>query len=174
MKKIILANLCKKSLCASLILFSFGCSASQEIIIHLNDDKLVTGKSFTVTDSSVVLPPIQIPIHIYGGYYREKMDRQYSFSQVKQLTLIVPDASSTARFLGGAAGFVLGAWAGSAQGFGPSGGDLIPAALGTSVIGAVLGACVGPYVVDELYLKKMNFDPNIQSQRDSLKVYVGH
>jgi hypothetical protein len=174
----------RDALCATLTALLLGCSASQEVIIRHSDGKTSTRKSFLVTDSTIILPAVVIDVKTPDASYERHIDTiVLMFSQVKDVTVTLPDVTSSDRTLGGVVGFVagaaLGAWAGSDAGFGPKKEGIGPSpayetAVACGVVGGCLGACLGPYIVDKLNLTTICLDPAIPSQRDSLKLFAEH
>ena len=180
-------QLLRDTLCATLTALLLGCSVSQEVIIRHSDGKTSIRNTFIVTDSTIVLPALVVDVKTPDGSYQRQIDTiVLLFSQVKDVTVTLPDATSSDRTLGGVVGFVaggaLGVWAGSSAGFGaksggifsPNGFSNVYSSIAGGGIGAFLGACLGPYIVDKLNLKTIRLDPATPSQRDSLRLFAEH
>ncbi len=169
--------------CAILAMSFLGCSVPQEVTVEYRDGRTSTHKSFLVRDSAIILAEGVIEVKDrYGSYEMPVNATVLPFSQVKALTLTFSDANpfyrTSAGFVGGLAGVVIGAWAGTQLGGSRQGLEGLGPGLLSGLIGAAVGGLVGSsscrYIVDKLSVRTIRLDPATQSLRDSLIIGTEH
>ncbi len=169
------------SACVALVMLLLGCHVPQEVIVETKNGKTVRHNDFTIMDSSIVLPHLWIDVKSPDGNYQIYQDSTVlPLSRIDAVTLSKTDATSSEKalgaFAGGIAGVALGAWAGSSDGFGPTGGIMtggnqpFVSVMG-GAIGVCVGVCLGIYVAERVNVSTMHFNPAVPAEMDSMRVY---
>ncbi len=158
-------------------ILQFACGSSGEATIYLVDGTQNTGPLLFVSDSSVDLSPISLPVPEMGkGVYRVE-PRTFPNDRISRVTVSTERSDSDASLIRTGmtlAGVVVGAVAGGVLGAqfpsGDSWSDIVAVPVG--IIGGVVGGFAGAAIGRSMTNDTFESDPKIESQRDSLRLCV--